>query len=33
LLDELTVENVIESSVTVGELPKFCPVTVSVFWL
>jgi hypothetical protein len=33
LLAELIVGNVIESSVTVGELPKFWPVIVSVFWL
>jgi hypothetical protein len=30
LLDELTVGNDIESSVTLAELPKFCPLIVRV---
>ena len=33
LLAELSVENVIEFSVTLGEPPKFCPLMLSVFWL
>jgi hypothetical protein len=33
LLAALIVGNVIESSVTVGELPKFWPVIVTVLWV